>query len=45
MMREPAIRLQLPAMDLREIDSSFSTIEVHSGRMHEEQMNLVDQTQ
>jgi hypothetical protein len=45
MMRKPGIRLQLPAVELREIDSVLSIIEVHSGRMHEEQMNLVDQTQ
>jgi hypothetical protein len=45
MMREPAIRLQLTPEDLRKIDSSFSTIEVHGGRMNEEQMKVVDQTQ
>jgi aryl-alcohol dehydrogenase-like predicted oxidoreductase len=39
-----AINVQLPPADLREIDSAFSTIEVHGGRMNEEQMKVVDQT-
>jgi hypothetical protein len=45
MIREPVIRLQLPPEDIREIDSAFSTIEVHGGRMNKEQMKVVDQTE
>jgi hypothetical protein len=30
--------------DIREIDSAFSKIEVHGGRMNEEQSKVVDQT-
>jgi aryl-alcohol dehydrogenase-like predicted oxidoreductase len=39
-----AVNVQLTQEDLRQIDSAFSTIEVHGGRMNEEQMKLVDQT-
>jgi aryl-alcohol dehydrogenase-like predicted oxidoreductase len=39
-----AVNVQLTPEDLRQIDSAFSTIEVHGGRMNEEQMKLVDQT-
>jgi Aldo/keto reductase family len=37
---------QFPAAprDIREIDSAFSKIEVHGGRMNEEQRKVVDQT-
>lgn len=40
-----AITVQLTPTDLREIDTAFSTIKVHGGRMNEEQMKVVDQTQ
>jgi hypothetical protein len=30
---------------IREIDSAFSKIEVHGGRMNEEQRKVVDQTE
>jgi aryl-alcohol dehydrogenase-like predicted oxidoreductase len=39
-----AIHVQLTPADLREIDTAFSKIEVHGGRMNEEQMKVVDQT-
>ncbi len=39
-----AVNIQLTPEDIREIDSAFSTIEVHGGRMNEEQMKVVDQT-
>jgi len=39
-----AVNIRLTPEDLREIDSAFSTIEVHGGRMNEEQMKVVDQT-
>ena len=39
-----AINVQLTAADLREIDTAFSKIKVHGGRMNEEQMRIVDQT-
>jgi aryl-alcohol dehydrogenase-like predicted oxidoreductase len=39
-----AINVQLTPDDLREIDSAVSKIEVHGGRMNEEQMKVVDQT-
>jgi aryl-alcohol dehydrogenase-like predicted oxidoreductase len=39
-----AVNFQLTLEDIREIDSAFSTIEVHGGRMNEEQMKVVDQT-
>ena len=39
-----AVNVQLTPEDIREIDSAFSTIEVHGGRMNEEQMKVVDQT-
>jgi aryl-alcohol dehydrogenase-like predicted oxidoreductase len=40
-----AVKIQLTAADLREIDAAFSDIKVHGGRMNEEQMKVVDQTQ
>jgi aryl-alcohol dehydrogenase-like predicted oxidoreductase len=40
-----AINVQLTAADLREIATALSKIRVHGGRMNEEQMNVVDQTQ
>jgi len=40
-----AVNIRLTPEDLREIDSAFSTIEVHGGRMNEEQMKVVDQTE
>jgi hypothetical protein len=39
-----AVNFQLPPGDIREIDSAFSKIEVHGGRMNEEQRKVVDQT-
>jgi aryl-alcohol dehydrogenase-like predicted oxidoreductase len=42
--RKPFI-VPIPAPgDIREIDSAFSKIEVHGGRMNEEQRKVVDQT-
>ena len=38
-----AVAVQLSAADLREIDSSFSKIKVHSGRMSAKHMRAVDQ--
>jgi aryl-alcohol dehydrogenase-like predicted oxidoreductase len=40
-----AVHVQLTPADLREIDDAFSTVAVHGGRMNEEQMKVVDQTQ
>jgi len=40
-----AVNVQLTTEDLREIDSAFSKIKVHGGRMNEEQMKVVDQTE
>ena len=40
-----AINVQLTPADLREIDTVVSKIEVHGGRMNEEQMKVVDQTE
>ena len=39
-----AINVQLTPADLREMDTAFSKIKVHGGRMNEEQMKVVDQT-
>ncbi len=39
-----AIDVQLTPADLREIETAFSGITVHGGRMNEEQMRYVDQT-
>ena len=39
-----AINVQLTPADIREIDTAFSQIKVHGGRMNEEQMKVVDQT-
>jgi aryl-alcohol dehydrogenase-like predicted oxidoreductase len=39
-----AINVQLTSTDLREIETAFSKINVHGGRMNEEQMKFVDQT-
>ena len=39
-----AANVQLTATDLREIESEFSKIKVHGGRMNEMQMQAVDQT-
>ncbi len=39
-----AIDVQLTPADLREIETAFSKIKVHGGRMNEEQMREVDQT-
>jgi aryl-alcohol dehydrogenase-like predicted oxidoreductase len=39
-----AIKVQLTPADLREIETAFSEITVHGGRMNEEQMRYVDQT-
>ena len=40
-----AINVQLMPDDLREIDYAFSKIKVQGGRMNEEQMKVVDQTE
>jgi aryl-alcohol dehydrogenase-like predicted oxidoreductase len=37
-----AIDVQLTAADLREIDTAFSNVKVHGGRMNPEQMKIVD---
>ena len=39
-----AVNVLLTPADLREIDTAFSGIKVHGGRMNEEQMKVVDQT-
>ena len=39
-----AINVQLTPADLREIDTAFSKVKVHGGRMNAEQMKVVDQT-
>jgi aryl-alcohol dehydrogenase-like predicted oxidoreductase len=39
-----AINVQLTPADLLEIDTAVSEIEVHGGRMNEEQMKVVDRT-
>jgi aryl-alcohol dehydrogenase-like predicted oxidoreductase len=39
-----ASKVQLTPEDLREIESAFSRIRVHGGRMNAEQMKVVDQT-
>jgi diketogulonate reductase-like aldo/keto reductase len=39
-----AVNVQLTPADLREIDTAFSKITVHGGRMNEAQMKVVDQT-
>ena len=39
-----AIHVELTPADLREIETAFSEITVHGGRMNEEQMKAVDQT-
>jgi hypothetical protein len=39
-----AVNIRLTPEDLHEINSAFSTIEVHGGRMNDEQMKVVDQT-
>ena len=39
-----AINVQLTPTDLSEIQTAFSTISVHGGRMNEMQMQIVDQT-
>jgi len=40
-----AIHVQLTPADLREIETAFSKITVHGGRMNEMQMEAVDQTE
>jgi aryl-alcohol dehydrogenase-like predicted oxidoreductase len=40
-----AINVQLTPADLREIETALSKIEVHGGRMNEERMMAVDQTE
>ena len=40
-----AINVELTPADLRELDTAFSKIKVHGGRMNEEQMKVVDQTE
>jgi aryl-alcohol dehydrogenase-like predicted oxidoreductase len=39
-----AINVQLTPPDLREIETAFSEITVHGGRMNEQQMKVVDET-
>ena len=40
-----AVDVQLTPADLREIETALSKIEVHGGRMNEERMTVVDQTE
>jgi aryl-alcohol dehydrogenase-like predicted oxidoreductase len=40
-----ATNVELRPADLREIDTAFAPIKVHGGRMNEEQMKVVDQTE
>lgn len=40
-----AVKVELKPADLAEIEAEFSRIKVHGGRMNEEQMKVVDQTQ
>ncbi len=40
-----AINVELTPADLRELDTAFSQIKVHGGRMNEEQMKVVDQAE
>lgn len=40
-----AIDIQLTPADLHEIETALSKIEVHGGRMNEERMKLVEQTE
>jgi aryl-alcohol dehydrogenase-like predicted oxidoreductase len=40
-----AINVQLTPADLSEIETELSKIKVHGGRMNEEQMKVVDQTE
>jgi diketogulonate reductase-like aldo/keto reductase len=40
-----AVDVQLTPADLREIETALSKIEVHGGRMNEERMKVVDQTE
>ena len=40
-----AVNIQLTPADLREIEADFSQIKLHGGRMNEEQMKVVDQSQ
>ena len=42
--RPEGLDLSAPA-DLRKIETALSKIEVHGGRMNEERMNAVDQTE
>ena len=42
---EGAINVQLTPADLIEIGTALSEIEVHGGRMNEEQMKVVDQSE
>ena len=39
-----AINVQLTPSDLRELESAFSKITVHGGRMNKDQMLIVNQT-
>jgi aryl-alcohol dehydrogenase-like predicted oxidoreductase len=39
-----AINVHLTPADLREMDTAFSKLKVHGGRMNEEQMKVVDRT-
>ena len=40
-----AVNVELTAANLAEIEAEFSRIKVHGGRMNEEQMKVVDQSQ
>ncbi len=40
-----ALNVQLSSTDLSELDTEFSKLKVHGGRMNEEQMKVVDQTE
>jgi len=39
-----AINIQLTAADMSELETAFSKLKVHGGRMNEMQMKVVDQT-
>ncbi|CCV04206.1 hypothetical protein MESS2_1230007 [Mesorhizobium metallidurans STM 2683] len=39
-----ALNVELTSADLGEIETAFSTITIHGGRMNDAQMELVDQT-
>lgn len=42
--RTGALNVQLTPADLSELETAFSQVKVHGGRMNEMQMRIVDQT-